>query len=250
MKDHILSAGRVLLLPFSGVVLCHALVLGYGEALARHTAVQPGRMATLVLLGLGFVVLLLPLSLSLSTLYRSLKRRPRSQAAALVLGGYIAVLLAFASLYYFFVVIGDFVDSRESNAYYSTEVRVMRQRSDPAFRYRQFSERAFSGVSARLWNGVEQRYGPFEDPRSGLPGPDTILAHASSPDLPLDYQPQNRLAVWLDCLHFSTVTIATLGYGDIIPTKWYSKLAADLEVLIGMVFVSLSIGRLLSNQES
>ena len=249
MKARLLSAGRVLLLPFSGVVLCHALVIGYGEALARHTVEPPGPVATLVLLGLGFFVLLLPLSLSLSALYRSLKRQPRSQAATVVLGGYIAVLLAFASLYYLFVIIGDFVDTRESNAYYYAEVRVMRQRSNPELRYRQLSERAFSGVSARLWNGVEQRYGPLEDPRSGLPSLDTILVHASSPNLLPDYQPQNRLAVWLDCLHFSTVTITTLGYGDIIPTRWYSKLAADLEVLIGLVFVSLSIGRLLSDRQ-
>ena len=238
-----------MLLPFSGVVLCHVLAFGFTEVLARQTA-PPGPVATLILLGLGFLVLLLPLSLSLLALYHSLKRQPRSQAAALVFGGYFAVLLAFVSLYYLFAFLGDFGDARESNSYYSAEVRVMRQRSGPELRYRVVSERAFSGISARLWNGVEQHYGPFEDPRSGPPGLDTILGHASSPDLPLEYQPQNRLAVWLDCLHFSTVTIATLGYGDIIPTKWYSKLAADIEVLMGMAFVSLSLGRLLSNRES
>ena len=250
MKDRLLSAGRVLLLPFSGVVLCHALALGFTEAVARHAVAPPGPIGTLVLLALGFLVLLLPLTLSLLALYHSLKRQPRSQAAALVFGGYFAVLLAFVSLYYLYAFIGDLGDARESNSYYYAEVRAMRQRPDTELRYRQFSERAFSGMSARLWNGVEQHYGPFEDPRSGPPSLHTILMHTSSPDLPLEYQPQNRLAVWLDCLHFSTVTIATLGYGDIVPTRWYSKLAADFEVLMGMAFVSLSLGRLLSERES
>lgn len=199
---------------------------------------------------LGCFVLLLPLSLSLLAFYRSLTHHPRSDAAVLVLGGYIAVLLVFASLYYLFAFIGDFVDTRESNSYYSAEARRVHQESGRELRYRRFSERAFSGVSARLWNGVEQRYGPFEDPRSGLPGAGTILRHTRAPKPPFDFQPQNRLAVWLDCLHFSTVTIATLGYGDIIPTKWYSKLAADLEVLMGIVFVSLSLGRVLSGREN
>ena len=156
----------------------------------------------------------------------------------LVLGGYISVLLVFASLYFLFVFIGDFVDTRESNSYYRTEVERMRQRPDHELRYRLVSVRAFSGMNDRLWSGVEQRYGPLEDPRSGPPSRETLVQQSSSEQLPFDFQAQNRLAVWFDCLHFSTVTIATLGYGDIIPTKWYSKLAADLEVLMGIVFVS------------
>lgn len=249
MKDKLMSAGRVLALPFSGVVLCLGLAIVFTEVLARHTA-PPGPVATLVLLGLGFLALLLPLSLSLFALYHSLRRQPRSQAVAIVLGGYIAVLLAFTSLYYLFVFIGDFGDTRESNSYYYAEAQRMRRQPDRAPRYRSVSERAFSGISARLWNGVEQRYGRFEDPRGGPPGLDTILQHTRSLEPPFDYQRQNRLAVWFDCLHFSTVTIATLGYGDIVPKKWYSKLAADLEVLMGIAFVSLSLGRLLAGRES
>ncbi len=239
-----------MILPFSGVVLCHGIALGFTEVLAREAADPTGPIAALSLLVLGFVALLLPLSLALFAFYRSLTHHPRSEAAVLVLGGYIAVLLVFASLYYLFAFIGDFVDTRESNSYYYAEARRVHQRPDRELRYRRFSERAFSGVSARLWNGVEQRYGPLEDLRSGLPGPETILRNTSSLKPPFDYQAQNRLAVWFDCLHFSTVTIATLGYGDIVPTKWYSKLAADLEVLMGIVFVSLSLGRVLSGRES
>ncbi|HEY4574481.1 MAG TPA: potassium channel family protein, partial [Thermoanaerobaculia bacterium] len=160
------------------------------------------------------------------------------------------VLLVFASLYFLFVFIGDFVDARESNSYYHTEVERMRQRPDHELRYRQVSERAFSGMSDRLWNGIEQRYGPLEDPRSGPPSPETILQQSRSAQSPFDFQAQNRLAVWFDCLHFSTVTIATLGYGDIIPKTWYAKLAADLEVLMGIVFVSLSLGRVLGGGEN
>lgn len=250
MRARIPSNARDLILPFSGVVLCYALALGISEVLALRVATPSGPLATLILLGLGFLALLLPLSLSLYVLFRSLKHHPKSAAVVLVLSGYISVLLVFASLYYLFVFIGDFVDTRESNFYYQTEVERMRQRPDHELHYRQVSARAFAGMSDRLWNGIEQRYGPLEDPRSGPPGRETILRNASAAQPPFDFQAQNRFAVWFDCLHFSTVTIATLGYGDISPKAWYSKLAADLEVLMGIVFVSLSLGRVLSGGES
>jgi len=250
VRARILSNARDLVLPFSGVVLCHVLALGFSEVLALRVATPSGPLETLVLLALGFLALLFPLSLSLRALFRSLGHHPRSEAAVLVIGGYVSVLLVFASLYFIFVFIGDFVDTRESNSYYRTAVERMRQRPDHELRYRQVSERAFSGMSDRLWNGIEQRYGPLEDPRSGPPSPETILQQSRSAQPPFDFQAQNRLAVWFDCLHFSTVTIATLGYGDIIPKTWYSKLAADLEVLMGIVFVSLSLGRVLGGGEN
>lgn len=52
----------------------------------------------------------------------------------------------------------------------------------------------------------------------------------------------------LDCLHFSCVTITTLGYGDMHPSTWYTKLAADVEVLLGVGLIAVGLGRLLSRE--
>ena len=240
------AASRDLVLPVSGAILCHVLVFGFTEVLAREAATPTGPIETIAILVLGFLALLLPLCLSLFALYRSLTHRPKSEAVALVLGGYVAVLLVFTSVFYLFVFLGDFADTRDANAYYQAEALRMAQRQGRELRYRQTNERAFAGMDARLWSGVEQLYGPREDPRSGPPDAETIARNARSGSPPFAFRPGNRLAVWFDCLHFSSVTIATLGYGDIIPTRWYSKLAADLEVLMGIVFVSLSLGRVLA----
>jgi hypothetical protein len=245
MKHKLRSVGRALRLPLAGVILCQVLTFTFTELLARFTSVTRGPGATLVMLSLGFLTLLLPMAFSLVALFGSLRDQPRSQAAALVLGGYLSVLLAFTSLFYLFSFIGDLVDTREADAYYADEATRVAHREP---RYRAASDRAFGGVSARLWDGVEQHYGPHEDPRGGPPSLETILERVRAGEPAPVFQPQNRATVWFDCLHFSTVTIATLGYGDIVPKKWYSKAAVDLEVIVGLAFVSLSVGRLLSKK--
>jgi len=52
----------------------------------------------------------------------------------------------------------------------------------------------------------------------------------------------------VDCLHFSCVTITTLGYGDMHPLTWYTKLAVDAEVLLGVGLIAVGLGRLLSRE--
>jgi hypothetical protein len=51
---------------------------------------------------------------------------------------------------------------------------------------------------------------------------------------------------FIDCFHYSCVTITTLGYGDMHATKWYSKLVTDFQVLLGLGIVIVSIGRYFS----
>jgi hypothetical protein len=53
---------------------------------------------------------------------------------------------------------------------------------------------------------------------------------------------------FLDCLHFSFVTIATLGYGDYRPES-YGRAIAAFEVLAGIVLMGVFISRLVSRQQ-
>jgi hypothetical protein len=47
----------------------------------------------------------------------------------------------------------------------------------------------------------------------------------------------------LDCVHFSVVTLSTVGYGDTYPVLWYSKLVVDIEILMGLGITVLTVGR-------
>lgn len=63
----------------------------------------------------------------------------------------------------------------------------------------------------------------------------TVQANAANPS-------------FLDCLHFSIVTIATLGYGDFRPES-YGRVVAAVEVLSGIVLMGLFVARLVSRQQ-
>jgi hypothetical protein len=47
---------------------------------------------------------------------------------------------------------------------------------------------------------------------------------------------------WLRMTYFSVVTIATLGYGDIVPITTRARIVVGLEVLLGTLLYSLFIG--------
>lgn len=47
-----------------------------------------------------------------------------------------------------------------------------------------------------------------------------------------------------DLLYFSTVTLTTLGYGDIVPVSKLARVGAQFEALFGTLYLVLIIGRL------
>lgn len=52
---------------------------------------------------------------------------------------------------------------------------------------------------------------------------------------------QCHLASFLEAFYFSGVTLATLGYGDVTPIHWLSRLLAVSEVFIGILIIAIAI---------
>ncbi|MHC4982214.1 MAG: ion channel [Planctomycetota bacterium] len=63
-------------------------------------------------------------------------------------------------------------------------------------------------------------------------------------------QLKDALLTCVDCFHFSLATISTLGYGDMVPTAWYSKLICNFEVIIGLGIVVVGFGRFFSKKRT
>jgi len=52
---------------------------------------------------------------------------------------------------------------------------------------------------------------------------------------------------WSLALYYSIITITTLGYGDIEPTKWLARMVSGVESLVGIFFIALVIAFFLSH---
>ena len=72
--------------------------------------------------------------------------------------------------------------------------------------------------------------------------------------LALHFDPQNfRLPEWvelgsfedvrMEMIYFSLVTLATLGYGDILPSAPFTQMLAVLEAVIGQFFIAVLVAR-------
>jgi hypothetical protein len=119
---------------------------------------------------------------------------------------YISIMLIFANLYFFVVV--------------RTENPVV-------------NVRAFEGI-----------HSPWGTVKAGVEVRDRLgnLIY-TQPDDKAGITLEDALLTVVDCFHFSTVTITTVGYGDMRPVTWYAKLLVDSEIFLGLGVVALGIGR-------
>jgi len=61
---------------------------------------------------------------------------------------------------------------------------------------------------------------------------------------------ENAFYALLDCFHFSVVTAATVGYGDIVPNSPKVKLLVDLQILSSTALVIVGIGNFFSSKDA
>jgi hypothetical protein len=97
--------------------------------------------------------------------------------------------------------------------------------------------RIFGSVSlyfiiAFLWFGI------YNLINAKFPGAFAGSAYAGISELPSD-----------TFLYFSMVTLTTLGYGDIIPVHPVARAAASMEAVTGVLYLTITVARLVSNYQ-
>ena len=183
------------------------------------------------------------------------RRQERRVMLATVVTAYAAVWLTFAGIYYAMVMTADFEDARTKNLWYFYEVVSLRTKQVTTVT-RIEDQRAFRGMAPRLWLGVDAPRLRFGQATALT---DAELSRVVDEAVAGDYvrgveriaQPRfdsgARLTVLGNCLYFSVITLATVGYGDIVPEAWYSKLAVVTEVLAGMALLVVALGMVLGD---
>ncbi|WP_346239381.1 potassium channel family protein [Niabella insulamsoli] len=58
---------------------------------------------------------------------------------------------------------------------------------------------------------------------------------------------RNVSAVFVDLVYFTTISLTTIGFGDIAPTAHYTKLVTSLMGLMGTFYTVVLTGILISN---
>lgn len=61
-----------------------------------------------------------------------------------------------------------------------------------------------------------------------------------------DFVNCRKLLTYLDFLHFSFITGSTLGYGDIVPRKWYIQIFVIFQLIITWTTISVFIASVIS----
>jgi hypothetical protein len=51
---------------------------------------------------------------------------------------------------------------------------------------------------------------------------------------------------WQQIIYFSYTTLTSSGYGDILPISWWARSLANLEMIVGMLFITIIISRLVA----
>jgi hypothetical protein len=163
---------------------------------------------------------------------------------------FFANILTFAGLYYLFALEGDRNDAVVRHIYYrgyeiSNAWHREHYRSDlPPCK----NIRAFNGISERLFSGVDWGgESDFLERNWAAPSTGYMVERAKQPlEEVVRFLPEERLPVFLGCLHFSITTAATVGYGDIAPNNLSTRLTADLQIALNVILVIFILGMLFS----
>ena len=229
---------------FAGTAASLAFALGF-PIFIRHflPSEKPGDLAAAV--ALWFACYLVPLWLIAKALRSSFRQAPRPHLLATIVVSYAALIVVFAGVYYNMADVADNVDAWTTYRYYRAQGEPGRKHPGPV-RPPVPSQRAFRGIEDRLWTGVEGY-----DTGAGWRAESSVSDMARLARQPagqvLRENGAARPGVFLDCLHFSVMTMTTVGYGDITPATRYAKIAADLQALTGLALFVVALGMLFGN---
>lgn len=244
-------------LIYVGVLLCTIAAFSFHKLVE---VTYQGSVIEAVLLIIFFLLsFIIPIVLSVVFTVRCFKQSDKHKLLIEIIHAYAGVVLIFAALYFQSIVLSDRVNAYRKDRIY-TSVKVDNAIDDiNSLKDR----RAFKGIDKRLWSSFDYPgYTFVENVKQdtlkwrmhSLNNFETVdytdikqVISLSSTDFKSTYLTENIPSVYLDCLYFSLISVATVGFGDLTPNLWYIKLFVMLEISIGMSIFIFAIGFLFSD---
>ncbi|MEB3157572.1 MAG: potassium channel family protein [Cyanobacteriota bacterium] len=224
------------------------------EIILRNTLYIRDSSTILISIILAFATVAMPFGIALYAARAAFRRRAAMEGLLVIFSGYMAVLISFAGVYYSFNVISDYHEARDIADFYVHAATHLDNGSLQKLPQRVRDEKAFSGMRHSTWTSLADEARPAFWHPSAQVSEGLMLQAArrhgpwqegsSKDNTPFQpaFRPEERLPSLLQCLHFSVVTMATVGYGDVNPHKWYSQVAVDMQILIGQILVVFALG--------
>ncbi len=194
------------------------------------------------LLRIGWAVCILLLSWVLvMTLRKAFRPAQQGHMILTILFSYVAILFSFTAIYYTMVVAGDLQDAHGEYVFYTDQRAALESGALAEPIPWGGNYRAFSGIQGRIWSGPSHLLSDLHQ-ASGQAFPALMVEVIDRPARETyHYETDSRLGVLLDCFHFSVVTMTTVGYGDISPRVWYSRLAADIQIVSALLVFAVGM---------
>jgi hypothetical protein len=200
-------------------------------------------------LTVGFVFLALTLTVVVGALAGAFGRGDERELLTTVGVSYFSLIVVFASVYFVESFLSDFSSAVITYREYRQQALAGANKPDLIDQ-----RRAFGGIESRFWSGLDwpQIDGRFP---GGLPAgsyaitPAEMRQTAASRKLAevVRYLPESKLAIFGDCLHFSVITMTTVGYGDIWPRSPVARAGADIEAVCYTILLIFAVGMIFGN---
>lgn len=253
-------------LIYIGIVLCNVSCLTFYKIYDMDE--QKSNIIFLIVVVVIFMLsFVLPIFLSVIFTVKCFTAKTKKKILVNIIHSYFGTIFIFTALYFQCSVYGDFEDAVHKRLYYNLQLNI-KKNSEPNLKIIKVADqRAFKGIKPRLWSGYDYPnsnllYGIERNPDSWLYFQNNDYEELSVEQIEriarnhpeygriTYYQNQNVKEIYIDCFYFSVVSIATVGFGDITPNLWYTKLFAAFEVFIGLSLFVFALGMLFSSYQS
>lgn len=196
--------------------------------------------------------MLAALVIPMSTVFLALKGvfRPQEKRKhiLIILLSYLSIIFCFGGAYYTMSAFSDRIDARDKHMYYEQKANYIGPFGKVVIRK---DSRAFAGINTRFWSGVDwpdyKRNQLRDEQRSPVSAADMIKEAKKPLDKISKFQYDARASVFSATLYFSVVNMTTLGFGDITPQTWFARIAANIQVLTGLILFYFGLSMVIGN---